>query len=278
MTHPSLEGYDIDRDYIDPPTGRANITVDGESAQQFEQDTDYVDSETKSQIREGMTYIFDQPDRPEQAEIYERQARHQTAQEHVPDQSYLFNRDDDAMSGTAYDVVIDRRAVSDRDDRGGTRTGMDPNEAGGYYAQRIIRDGKTRTRASWLNLLQDGYRDKRRAVENSKMDYNGWIDTFCANLDLTPYQKQRVRKIITDVNLNHFGPYTVEMVVLATISLVAEADGRFIRDERAYHKLVMGVDTSLKTIKNIRSLLHEKSQMVPLNEDTGPGRGKGSNT
>lgn len=221
-----------DRDYIDPPSERADVFVDGEEIDEHERNPQQIPAE-----------------------------RHKSPPHKSVDLSHTFGRMEGDGSGSHSDVQIDARKATERDDRGG-KTGMDTSEASGFYDETIVRDGKRRSRAEWLLLLNNGYRSKQRKSENEQADNERWIDTFTSRLDMTEYQTERVKTIIDSVNMKHFGHYTVEMIVLAAITLAAQADGRMIRDERTFHQLVIDTDTSMKTINRIRELLREKSDLL----------------
>jgi hypothetical protein len=55
--------------------------------------------------------------------------------------------------------------------------------------------------------------------------------------------------------------YSSQMVVLAIISIVANEDNWFIRDEDDYRRLLEDTDTSLRDISNIRQLVRDKSDL-----------------
>lgn len=222
--HPKLTDYDIDDDYIGVDPQRAEITDDEDK---------YVPQDERD-VRW-----------PQQPSV---------------DTSHTFGRMEGDGSGNRTDEQIDARTATERDDRGG-ETGMDVSDADGYYGERIIREGKQRSRAEWLLLLNNGFRSKERKQENQEADNQRWLDAFTAQLSLTDYQKSRVETIINSVNMAHFGTYTVEIITLGTISLVTQEDNRMIRDERAFKELLVDVNGSLRDIRRVRTLVKEKSDL-----------------
>lgn len=215
MTHPSLDNYPIDDEYI------------GVTEQQ------------------ASTHESDVDDPP-----YKYDASHE------------FDRTDTAMSGTEIDVKFDRKPVSDRDERGGTRTGFNAADADGFLGEQIYRNGKYQSRARWLMTLQNGYRDisLSRASQNSEMDRNHIVDTFSSRLDLTTHQHRRVKMVADEANMNEMAHYPIEVVVLAIISIVTNEDDRWIREEDMFKNMVRDVDGSMQGIKNSRNLVKRKSE------------------
>jgi hypothetical protein len=179
------------------------------------------------------------------------------------DASHTFDRSDEGGTGTARDVEIDRKRVIDRDDRGRTRTGFDPADAEeGEMARTVYREGKKWVYAQWLRTLQNGYRDSDRDIENSSNDRESYVDVFCSRLDMTPYQQKRVQSIVDSVNMKHMAHYPTEIVVMAIISVVANEDDRWIREEDMFKELVRDLDGSMQAIKNARILVKRKSDLI----------------
>ena len=189
----------------------------------------------------------------------------QTEGEFKLDIAHTYDRSDTAMSGTARDVEIDRRTVTDRDDRGGTRTGFNPSEATeSNLSKMVIRDGKKRSKAQWLLLLQQGYRDisMSRAQQNADAETQSYIETFTSAVEMNSYQRDRTEAIVESINMAHMAHYPREVIILATISIVANEDDRWIRDESGFKGLVSDLDASLEDIKNARMLVKGKSSLL----------------
>jgi hypothetical protein len=244
-THPALRDYDLDEDYVDNEPERAEVVVDLE----------------KSTSRSGFASLI-RESVDEDALEPENDAPVGSIRAESVDHSHRYNRDDDAMSGTAVDVKIDRREISDRDDRGGTRTGFDGTEGGDFYGKRVYRDGRERNYAQWLRLLHDGYRSNRRKQDNYDADKQRWIDAITAELDVTPHQKRRVEHIVEDINMRYMAFYPTELVILAITSLVVNHDDRWIRNEDQFKHLVMDIDGSMDDVKNARLLVKEKTDRI----------------
>lgn len=140
---------------------------------------------------------------------------------------------------TFFESDIDRMVVSERRKQELKRAlrrqeGENPGEA---YSQSR-NDRKQQNRSEW----------KRRLVT-----------TFAAQLDLTSYQKQRSLHLIQDVlDINSFGWYSTEEVILGTINCVAREDGRWIEDEHRFRVLMEDVGIEAGEIKSIRLLVRDR--------------------
>lgn len=165
------------------------------------------------------------------------------------DMSHIFNVDDGSGAASAIDERIDKNAVIENDGRSKTRTFFYPEQADDTDTyKRLIR---------W----QDGEGDSERAVANRAADRRRWIDTFCGYLDMTSYQQSRTEHIIESIQMSHMAHYSSQKVILATLTLVANEDGRFIRDETLFRKLMVDVGTDLCELKSIRSLVKAKGSL-----------------
>jgi hypothetical protein len=225
--HESLTDYPIDEDYVDPPDKQpADVNVSDDAVDSYERDPQFLPPKKSTDL----------------SHTYGRQAG-------------------DGVKDSVSEE-IDQRKIPERDDRGGTRTGMDISNVDGYYKKEIIRSGKLRTRAEWLRMLQDGYRDNYYRDETFKMDNDAWIETFASKLSLTEYQTTRISRIIDSVKLNHFGRRTVEIVVLAAIQYVAGEDNRDVTSEEMFKTLVATTDTSLSEVERTKELLESKSPLL----------------
>lgn len=195
--------------------------------------------------------------------VQEQPAAVEQSDEFRYDASHTYDRSDEGLSGTARDVEIDRRRVSDRDRRGGTRTGFNANEVDdGHLARTVVRDGHRRTYSEWLRMLQNGYRSSRRKGDNESADVQTYIQTFTSFLEMTPYQGDRTTRIVDSINMGHMAHYPREIIVLATLSIVANEDDRWIRDEAGFKELVRDLDSSMEDVKNARILVKNKSDML----------------
>lgn len=179
------------------------------------------------------------------------------------DASHTYDRSNAGVSGDASKVPIDEKRVVDRDDRGGTRTGfLAADVSDGYLSRAVTREGKTQKYAQWLMTLQDGHRAPNRDVDNSKADDRRYSDTFTSALDMTTHQRRRVERIVDSVNMKHMAHYPSEIVILGIISIVANEDDRWVRDEHTFKELVTSLDGSMDDVKNARILVKQKSDML----------------
>lgn len=154
--------------------------------------------------------------------------------------------------GTAWDHEIDENAPQEHDGRAKTRTGFDP------------RDSDDPEKWKRLGAYQEGrwgheshYPDQGRAVDQRR-----FVSMFSSQLDLTPYQTAQSLEISADLNFGHMAHYPTETIVLSIITLVANADGRWIRDEEQFKVLVKDVGASMKDIRSCRQLIRRKSDVL----------------
>lgn len=81
------------------------------------------------------------------------------------------------------------------------------------------------------------------------------VATQAAQLELTPHQKERAKHLILDVlEINRFAKFSIEEVSLAVISIVANEDGRWIRDEDQYKQLLREVGMSIDGVTRARKM------------------------
>lgn len=220
-----LDDYPLDEDYIDVgDSKRADVTMDRDVAEKRETDGS-------------------------------------TSQTH-PSLAHTFNKEANGMSGTEIDELIDHRDRTDRADCTGARTGFDSEEASGFYNRKVKRDGYARTYAKWLRLLHDGYRSNEYRQNNYDEDKQRWIDALSSELELSPYQKERIEHIISDINMRYMAFYNTELVILAITTLVARHDGRPIDDEDAFMDCVADTDSSERDLYNAIDLVTRKTDRI----------------
>lgn len=83
--------------------------------------------------------------------------------------------------------------------------------------------------------------------------------TYSANVDLTRHQKRRVKHLVMDVlDIDSFGWYSVERVILGVINVVAREDGRWIEDEHAFRKLMEDEGLDAKQMKTLRGMIRDR--------------------
>lgn len=155
----------------------------------------------------------------------------------APTETMFYDRDIDKLKISARRKKRLRRMLRRQE-------GQQPGEA---YSTKYD-DRKQQNRSEW----------KRRVVS-----------VFASQLDLTRAQKERVKHLVNDVlDINSFGFYSTEEVVLATVNVVAREDGRFIEDEEQFRNIM--VDTGvfieddddkrpdMNTMKSLRKLVRDR--------------------
>lgn len=216
--HPKLKDkYEIDEDYIDPPSERADVST-------TEEDPDSVD----------FSEVEDVP-----------------SSEHT-DMSYTFMLDGSGLGGTAWDHEIDMNAPQEHDGRARTRTGFDERESDDPRKWKRLsawQEGR------WGD--ESHYPDQGREVDQRR-----FLSMFSSGLDLTTYQRGRVAAVIAELNFGHMAHYSTETIILSIISLVVNEDGRWIRDEEHFKRLVRDVGASPRDIRSCRQLVRRKSDLL----------------
>lgn len=152
-------------------------------------------------------------------------------------------------SGAASDVdgLIDASAVIETDGRSETWTFFYPEEASDEQRFETLREWQT------------GMYDTERDTKNKAADRDRWIDAFCGQVEVAGHLKERVGLVCSSLDLSHMGPYSTEKVILAIISLVANENDRFIRNEARYKELVASQASDLGEIRSVRNLVKRKS-------------------
>lgn len=168
------------------------------------------------------------------------------------DTSHEFDTSDGSGAASNIDERIDQNAIIENDGRSDTNTFFYPNEAAPTRRQQFKR----------LIEYQDGmYKDERKA-ETQQADMRRWVSTICSKLDMSSYHTGRVEHICSGLNMKHMAHYSTEKVIIAVISLVANEDDRFIRDERVFRNLMGEVGTTLEELRKVRALVKRKSKRL----------------
>ncbi|WP_226041183.1 hypothetical protein [Natrinema sp. DC36] len=111
----------------------------------------------------------------------------------------------------------------------------------------------------------DAYSSNRKSREQQNREE--WkrriVDTYTSHLDLTRYQKQRVKHLTLDVmHINSFGHFSIEQIVLGIINRVAREDDRWIEDEKGFQNLCIDVGFEEGEVagqmKTLRSMVRER--------------------
>jgi hypothetical protein len=150
------------------------------------------------------------------------------------------SRDERAPTDTTFwQRDIDQLPVSKRRKRRLTRMlrrqeGENQNET--YYEDRP--DRKQQNTREW----------KRRLVH-----------TYVAHLEMTDHQKERSKHIVNDViDINRFGHFSTEEVILGVVNVVAREDGRWIEDEREFRNLAEDAELDLSDLKTLRGMVRDR--------------------
>jgi len=119
----------------------------------------------------------------------------------------------------------------------------------------VEKFGDVYTKWDWLNQVHNGRTSQSRKEEKRYNDIRRDAKTFCSQLDMTEYQRERVLSLLDDVESFHHGQYRAEAVVFAAITLVANVDGWRIRNEDIFHKLRDERDVSSNQVREMRKQL-----------------------
>lgn len=168
------------------------------------------------------------------------------------DMSHIF--DDSGGSGASSDIdeLIDENAIIEHDGRAETRTFYYPSEAPETKQHRFTR----------MLRWQEGERSPERDIKNNAADLRRWVSIFCTTVELGDYQTERTESIAEGLNMKHMAHYSTEEVILGIMSLVANEDGRFVRDESEFKQLVISIGSDMYTVKKVRSLVRRKSDII----------------
>jgi len=224
--------------------------ANGERSDASENGTDSEErlSDTKEAYREGKDFCGTPLRDIEEAYLGDSVAEASDAVE-APDGTHRFDVGHGNGSGDRLDDVIDQNAIIDHDGRANTNTffyAWEAPEEKEYQFSRMLR---------W----NEGEGSPDRSINNRQADRNRYVDTVCGQLDMSDYHKERVKHLCGSVNMSHMGPRSSQETILSVVTIVANEDNRFVRDEELFRDLVTAIDSSLDTIKKLRKLLHEKS-------------------
>lgn len=102
-----------------------------------------------------------------------------------------------------------------------------------------------------------------RGQQNHKEDKRRLIGAFTSQLGLTPHQKERITHIVMDVvEVNSYGNYSIEEVVLGVITYVCMEDigmtGTHVDDRDVFQRIASDIDTTMDRIKRARNITRER--------------------
>lgn len=166
-------------------------------------------------------------------------------------------------SGEQIDEKYDGEEYNTKDERADTETT--------FYKKDINSLNVSSRRKNELHRIFDrqqgiDYGETNREDENSRKEQNReeWqrrvITTYSSQVELSPAQKKRAKHLVMDVlNINKFGPYSVEKVAIGVVNVVAREDGRWIEDEERFRDLMSDVGIeNMDKLKSIRQLVRDR--------------------
>lgn len=168
------------------------------------------------------------------------------------DMSHVFDDGSGAGAASGVDELIDENAIIEHDGRSETRTFYYPGEAPERKQRQFSR----------MLRWQEGEGAPERDIKNNEADLRRWVSTFCTHVGLGNYQTERVEKITSGLNMKHMAHYSTEEVILATMTLVANEDGRFLRDEELFKEIVRDIGSNMYKIRKVRNLVRRKSDLI----------------
>lgn len=167
------------------------------------------------------------------------------------DRTYLLDTGEGASASGIIDDRIDADSPVSNDGRSETVTTFYPWDGPAEKKDQYAR----------LAKLNDGMRAPSRNGQNKIADRNRWLDCIASTLDMTSYQQARSRSVAEEVNMKHMAHYSTEKVLLGIVSLVCNADGRWIRDEDVFRQLLEDHGSDLDELKSVRSLVRRKTSL-----------------
>lgn len=168
----------------------------------------------------------------------------------ITDRSHAYGDYKGSGASNEVDEMIDENAIVENDGRSKTRTFFYPSEA------------PDRRRWKRLSDIQNGRGENDNTKRTLKADNRRWLDAMSTKLDITEHQHERAQHIVEGIELSNMAHYSAQAVLLAVISLVANEDDWWIRDDPMYKRLVDDVGCDLRDIRNIRRLVRDKSERL----------------
>lgn len=186
-------------------------------------------------------------------------------------QSHRLSRGEGSGSRAAIADKYDGEEYGDKDERADTETT--------FYRRDIEQLAVSEQRKQRLRRMlrrqegeQPGEAYSTKYDNREQQNRSEWkrrvVSVFASQLELTSRQKERTKHLVNDVlNINTFGFYSTEQVVLATVNVVAREDGRFIEDEQQFRDLMVDSGIArdddaetpdMETMKSLRRLVRER--------------------
>lgn len=109
-----------------------------------------------------------------------------------------------------------------------------------------------------LAKLNDGMYESDRAVQNRKADRERWVRTFCSQCELTRYQTEETLRLVESLNMQRFGPYPTEKIILGVMTIVCEYDYRPLDEEPMFLIIMEDMEVSPKLLKRLREIIRKQ--------------------
>lgn len=167
-------------------------------------------------------------------------------------------------AGDEIDDLYDGEEYQTKDQRAETRTTFYERDIDQHCTSR--RQAQQLKRALRLHEGEHTNHGTPRSRQNREEHKRRVVGITSSQLGMTDAQKARTEHLVLDViEVNSFGRYSVEEVVLATVNVVAREDGRWIEDEEQFRDYMEHVGITddggradLETMKRLRSLVKER--------------------
>lgn len=183
-------------------------------------------------------------------------------------QSHLVERGEGSGSRAEIQDKYDGEEYDDKDERANTDTT--------FYRRDIERLEISERRKRRLRRMlrrQEGenpgetYYQGRpdRHQQNAAEWKRRVVSAFASQLELTASQKARTKHLVNDVlDINSFGYYSTEQVVLAVVNVVAREDGRWIEDEAKFREIMQesGIEKDgtpdMESMRQLRRMVNDR--------------------
>lgn len=178
-------------------------------------------------------------------------------------ESHLLDNSEGNGSGSQIDDKYDSEEYTTKDQRAQTETTFyrsDINETvNGHHRRRQMKRALRYHEGEHVNAEDED----SRGQQNHKEWKRRLVGTLTSQMEMTKHQQSRVKHLVLDVlDINSFGPYKTEEVILGVMSMVAREDmsrhGKHLDDRKDFINLCHSVDTSLENVRRCRELVSER--------------------
>lgn len=178
-------------------------------------------------------------------------------------ESHKLQRGQGEGSREAVDDIYDNEEYKDKDTRAPTQTTfyerdiefLQVSERRKWRLRRMLRRQEGEQPGEAYSTKYDNREQQNRSEWKRRV-----VSVFASQLELTTRQKERTKHLVNDVlDINSFGHYSTEQVVLGVVNVVAREDGRYIEDEKSFRDIMMetGID-DLDTMLSLRRMVRER--------------------